>query len=102
MSCAPSTSVLVLEPDARLARLVARYLAGHGVKARLAAGHAELQAALMLAQYTCVIAGPEFEDDAVIADLCLDAGVTLLVTARFSGPDMLRRIDTIRRVRSDL
>ena len=101
MSIAPSPTVLVLEPDARLARLVARYLAGHGIATRLANGRVELQVALMLAPYTCVIAGPAFDDDEVVADLCLDAGATLLVAPRFSGPELLQRIETIRRVHSE-
>ena len=95
-------SVLVLEPGTRLWRLVSRCLTAHGVQTRLAAGRFELKVALLLEQYTCVIAGPDLDDDSVIADLCMDAGVPLVIAARVSGPKLIGRIIAVTRVRSDL
>lgn len=52
----------------------------------------------MLGPFTCVIAGPDFDDDEIVANLCLDAGVPLVIAMRFSGSELLARIDVVSRI----
>ena len=121
----PSIKVLLVEDDARLAQLTARYLESHGVLVTIAADGVEGQAEALRRQYDCIVldlmlpgrdgievtrqlrARPDVpivmvtaRGEAADRVLGLEVGADDYVTKPFSPRELLARIRaTVRRVR---